>query len=121
MYGNPPLPTFRWGLELGEDPLFARVSKARQNADFARENICFDVEPWSQVIVIVMVMVMVAPASCVLGSFTFRLSGLKPKLGAHLTLLVTLWVLASTLLGAASAQGSYWITCMLRTSLFEKT
>ena len=51
-------------------------------------------------------MIMVVSASCVLGSFTFGLSGLKPNFGAHVTLPVTLWILASALLGTASAQGN---------------
>ena len=51
-------------------------------------------------------MIMVVSASCVLGSFTFGLSGLKPNFGANVTLPVKLWILASALLGTASAQGN---------------
>ena len=53
-------------------------------------------------------MIMVASlASWVLGSFAFGLPGLKPNFGERVTLPVTgLWILASTLLGTASAQGN---------------
>ena len=57
---------------------------------------------WSQV------MNVVAPAPCILASFTFGLQGLKADFGAHVTLPVMLWVLASTLLGTASAQGNIY-------------
>ena len=50
----------------------------------------------------------VAPASCILGSFTFGLPGLKANFGAHATLPVMLWVIASTLLGTVSAQGNIY-------------
>ena len=50
-------------------------------------------------------MIMVAFAQCVLGSFTFGLPGRKANFGAHVTSPATLWILVSTLLGTASAQG----------------